>query len=98
MIRASASDIFLSSFDQLENVTLIGTKSGGGSGRTRRYKLSQSKIRLVLSSLLSFQPNGYLYDGRGVYPDIEVEQQQLSDILGKTDYQLNYAIEYLMKK
>lgn len=94
----SASDIFLSSFDQLENVTLIGTKSGGGSGRTRRYELSQSKIRLALSSLISFQPNGHLYDGRGVYPDIEVEQQQLSDILGKTDYQLNYAIEYLMKK
>jgi len=91
----SATDIFLSAFKEIDQVTLIGTKSGGGSGRTQGYKLRHSAIDVSLSSIASFQPSGELYDGIGVAPDIMVEQKTLSDFIGTTDHQLDYAVDYL---
>ena len=93
----SATDIFLSSFNELPNVITMGTKSGGGSGRTRRYKLQHSRLELRLSSIISFQPTGDLYDGIGVSPDQIVELQKLTDVLGTSDYQLKQAIQVLKK-
>lgn len=58
----SATDIFLSTFKEIDGVTLIGTPSGGGSGRSKRYKLNNSLIEIKLSSIVSFQPSGELYD------------------------------------
>jgi len=94
----SATDIFLSTFKEIDDVTLIGTPSGGGSGRIKRYKLANSLIEINLSSMISFQPNGKLYDGIGVEPDLLVEQEGISDYLGQTDTQLDFAINYLNKK
>ena len=68
----SASDIFLAGLKEFDNVTLVGSKSGGGSGRSVKYELSNSKIHLKLSTMVSYQPNGQLYDGNGVDPDIEI--------------------------
>ncbi|MEM6802599.1 MAG: S41 family peptidase [Bacteroidota bacterium] len=91
----SATDIFLGALNQVKQVTLMGTKSGGGSGRSQSYQLPNSAFQVKLSSMISFQPEGYLYDGRGVEPDIYVKQTKISDILGETDSQLEYAINYL---
>jgi len=93
----SATDIFLSSFKQIDNVTLIGTKSGGGSGRREQYELNNSTIKLTLSTMVSYQPDGSLYDGVGVSPDIIVEKENVSDVMGTTDNQLDFAIDYLNK-
>jgi len=93
----SATDIFLSTFKEIDDVTLIGTPSGGGSGRLQRYVLSNSFIEINLSSMASFQPNGQLYDGIGVQPDILVKQKEISDYLGQTDTQLGFAINYLRR-
>ncbi len=94
----SATDIFLSTLKEIDGVTLIGTASGGGSGRSRRYQLNNSLIEVRLSSIVSFQPNGELYDGVGVQPDIEVKQIGISDILKETDSQLEFALKYLRGK
>lgn len=93
----SATDIFLSAFKEIDGVTLIGTASGGGSGRSRIYQLNNSLIECKLSSIVSFQPNGELYDGIGVQPDIEVKQAGLFDVLKETDNQLEFALNYLKK-
>jgi len=91
----SATDIFLASFDQLDNVKLMGTTSGGGSGKAEDHILPNSHITVRLSSIISFQPNGKLFEGKGVAPDIYLEPKQYTDIVGSTDSQLDAAIDYL---
>jgi len=91
----SATDIFLSAFKEIEGVTLIGTPSGGGSGRAMKHRLSNSRIVVKLSSIVSLKPNGELYDGIGVIPDIVVKQQSISDMLKQTDNQLDFALNFL---
>ncbi|MEO0471154.1 MAG: S41 family peptidase [Bacteroidota bacterium] len=92
----SATDIFLSSFAQLAQITILGVASGGGSGRVMAHQLPHSKLELVLSSIISFQPNGQTYDRVGVQPDIFVPQQTVDDVIGKTDHQLDRAIDFLL--
>lgn len=94
----SATDIFLASFNQLDNVTLMGTSSGGGSGRTQKYILDQSHLKLRLSSIISFQPNGQLFDRIGVQPDVLESVQSIADVLGKSDHQLDQAKKWIHDK
>jgi len=91
----SACDIFLGVFKGLKNVTLMGQPSGGGSGCYQVYRLRNSKIRIHLSSMSSFQPNGQLYDGNGIRPDIIVESAP-TDFIGETDILLDTAIKSLI--
>ena len=93
----SACDIFLGAFKGFENVTLMGQPSGGGSGCYQEYRLWNSKIRVHLSSMASFQPNGKLYDGNGIQPDIVVEPVP-TDFIGQTDTVLETAIRYINQK
>jgi C-terminal processing protease CtpA/Prc len=74
------------------NVTLIGTPSGGGSGRAIPLTLRNSAIALRLSSMASFQRDGKLYDGRGVEPDVML-QPAAGDWIGKTDTALDAAVK-----
>ena len=87
----SACDIFLGAFKGWRNVTLMGLPSGGGSGCYQKYRLHNSKITIHLSSMASFQPNGKLYDGNGIQPDIVVGPIP-TDFIGKTDSVLEAAI------
>ena len=90
----SATDIFLGGYKGIAGVTLMGTTSGGGSGRSRPYSLPNSGLNLRVSSMASFRANGNRYDGKGVAPDVVVEPT-LSDIIGKTDTVLAAAVERL---
>ncbi len=92
----SATDIFLGGFRGLPNVTLIGAPSGGGSGRSRKLKLANSRIDLQLSSMASFQRDGSTYDGNGVQPDVVV-WAVATDFIGETDTVLDAALEHLGK-
>ena len=90
----SASDILLAAFKGSKNITLIGQKSGGGSGFTNVKFLGNSGLMYLLSSMASFQPNGKLYDGNGVNPDIEIKET-IENI--EEDMILNRAIEMINK-
>jgi len=79
------------------NVTLMGLPSGGGSGCYQVYRLRNSQIRIRLSSMASFRPNGKLYDGNGVQPDIVVEPAP-TDFIGQTDTVLEAAIGHIKRK
>ncbi|MFB0524353.1 MAG: S41 family peptidase, partial [Phycisphaerae bacterium] len=92
----SACDIFLGAFKGRKNVTLMGLPSGGGSGCYQVYRLSNSRIRIHLSSMASFQPNGKLYDGNGIQPDIIVEPIP-TDFIGRTDSVLDTARAFLIR-
>jgi C-terminal processing protease CtpA/Prc len=93
----SACDIFLGAFKGLNSVTLMGLPSGGGSGCRQGYRLSNSGFEIRLSRMASFQPNGKLYDGNGIQPDIVVEPVP-TDFIGKTDTVLDAAIKYVRQK
>ncbi|MHC4956560.1 MAG: S41 family peptidase, partial [Planctomycetota bacterium] len=92
----SATDIFLGAFKGVRGVTLLGTPSGGGSGRSRKITLPTSGVRLRVSTMASFQPNGKLYDGNGIVPDVIVDATP-ADWIGKTDSQLDAAHKRLRR-
>ena len=92
----SACDIFLGAFKNLKNITLMGLPSGGGSGAYIEYRLKNSHIKIHLSSMASFQPNGKLYEQNGIEPDIIIHPQP-SYFIGKTDATLDAAIKKLSK-
>ncbi len=93
----SASDNFLGAFKGRPNVTIVGTPSGGGSGRMQDYKLPNSALRFTLCQMASYSRTGQLYDGNGVQPDIFVEERP-EDHIGKGDAVLDAALKVLEEK
>lgn len=93
----SASDIFLGAFKGHPNITLMGTPSGGGSGRYQLYRLRFSYIAFTLSSMASFRPDGSLYEDNGIEPDIVIEPAAI-DFIGQTDTISDAAISRLTGK
>jgi len=92
----SASDIFLGAFKGSRNITLLGSKSGGGSGFANLKVLYHSGIMYLLSRMASFQPNGKLYDGNGILPDKEIIVT-LNDIKTEKDVVLETAFKTIAK-
>lgn len=88
----SATDIFLAAMGELPQVTLMGTASGGGSARSKTYEIGELEVRLA--TMASYQPNGQLFDGVGVPPDVTVEPD-VGDLVGRGDTQLDRAIELI---
>lgn len=93
----NATDVFLGAFKGHRNATLMGTASGGGGGRARPLRLANSNVTLRLSSMASFRPDGKLYDGRGVEPDVEAWPEP-TDVIGRTDTVLDAAVKKLQAK
>ena len=93
----SATDIFLGAMSLAPNVTLMGVPSGGGSGRSRVFDLPNSRLRVVLSTMASFRPDGQLYDGIGVAPDIVVPRT-IEGIASGRDTQMAEARRYLLER
>jgi C-terminal processing protease CtpA/Prc len=90
----SSCDIFLGAMRLAPDVTLIGTPSAGGSGRSRDFTLPSSRLTVVLSTMASFQPNGLLYDGIGIRPTIVVERT-IADLATGRDTQKEAAVAFL---
>ena len=56
--------------------------------------LPASGVQLQLSTMASFRPDGVLFEGNGVVPDVAV-QAQPGDLVGSSDTVLQKAIETL---
>jgi peptidase S41-like protein len=93
----SATDVFLGALTQLPQVTLVGRASGGGSGRSRGFRLAHSGIRVRLSSMASFRPDGRRYDGRGIEVDVPVTPPA-TDYFSATDADLEAARRSILKR
>jgi hypothetical protein len=91
----SATDNFLGAFKGLSGVTIMGTKSGGGSGRMASYVLPNSRLPLTLCQMASFRHTGQLYDGAGVEPDVVVEAKETDHLVGGGDSVLEAALKAL---
>lgn len=90
----SAASVFTSAFKGLPNVKIVGVTTNGSSGRSERFTLKNSNIKIKLSTMLSFQRNGKTLDGNGTTPDIVIEKSE-NQVLGKTDTQLKDLIEWI---
>lgn len=93
----SATDIFAAALGELPNVTLVGQATSGGSARSLRHGINALGIDVKLASMISYQPNGKLYDGEGVTPDIVVESIP-TDLIAETDFVLERAEAMLLNK
>ncbi len=69
----SATDIFLAGLKGMKSVLLLGTPSSGGSAFSQAVLLGATPLRLRIGSMASFQADGKLFDGHGVYPDVLLE-------------------------
>ncbi|HEU4418017.1 MAG TPA: S41 family peptidase, partial [Planctomycetota bacterium] len=90
----SATDVFAAALGALPNVTLVGEATSGGSGRAAGHRLSKSGVRLQLSTMASFRPDGVLFEGNGVAPDVAVSAEA-GDLVGAGDAVLQRALELL---
>lgn len=68
----SASEDFLHGLLGLPHVTVIGTPSGGGSGRPRTLQLVPG-WSVTMSTALTFDRTGHCIEGQGIPVDIEVD-------------------------
>ncbi len=91
----SATDNFLGALKGHPGVTLLGTTSGGGSGRMASYMLPNAKVPFTLCQMASFATTGRTYDGNGVEPDVVVERKAEDALSGAGDAQLQAALERL---
>jgi hypothetical protein len=90
----SATEILLGAFKGRPGVALVGSTSGGGSGRPRGFDLPASRLAVRLSSMASFRPDGRLYEQRGIEPDVEVWPSP-GDVAGMSDRTLEAALASL---
>ncbi|MEM1071014.1 MAG: protein kinase [Planctomycetota bacterium] len=86
----SATDIFVAGMKELDDVTIAGTSTGGGSARTQSAEIADG-INIRVGSMVSYQPNGELFDGNGVTPDVKI-QPKPTDFIGESDELLTWAV------
>lgn len=90
----SATDIFLGALKGMLGVTLLGGPSSGGSARSEYHELTALDRDVRLATMASFQPDGSLYDGHGVQPDVAMSPT-VDDLLGRSDSMLQAAMELI---
>ena len=91
----SATDIFVGAFKGFRNTLIVGQPTSGGSARSVTEELPNSGIRVRLASMVSFQPDGQLYDGRGILPDLHVDATPESFLIDGDDNVLNYVLRLI---
>lgn len=90
----SAASVFTSSFKGLPNIKIVGVTTDGSSGNSKVIYLKNSKIRVRVSTMLSFQRNGKTLDGNGTMPDL-ICTETIDQILKGEDVQLKKLIEII---
>jgi carboxyl-terminal processing protease len=69
----SSSEDFLLGLQGLPHVTVVGRRSGGGSGRPRSIRLLPGWF-LTVSTALTYDREGQCVEGRGIPVDLEVSE------------------------
>ncbi len=83
----SAASVLAAAFKGLPNIKLAGVTTDGSSGNSERFELPHSKLRVKISTMVSFQKDGQLLNGTGTAPDLEVQRRK-EHLFWKEDTQL----------
>lgn len=92
---ASATSVFLAALKGRPGVTLLGQPESGTSGFAQTISLESTRARVRLASMASYRPDGRLYEGNGVEPDVTVENDPNYFLIGGNDAVLKSAIARL---
>lgn len=68
----SSCEAFLLMMKQAEDCTLIGQRSWGSSGNPKPHELPNG-VTVFVPSWRAMRPDGSLFEGEGIAPDVEVE-------------------------
>lgn len=100
---ASASEVFAGALRDYGKATLVGTTSFGKGIVQSLLPLNDgSALKITVSHY--YTPSGYDLHGKGLTPDVEIEQELDEDLVGQyeipkdRDNQLRKAIEVLMEQ
>lgn len=91
----SATDIFVAALRTRPQVQLVGGATSGGSGRARGFVLPRSRLQLQLSSMVSYRPDGQLFETHGNTPDVPCLPQAGDLVNGGGDAVLQAALASL---
>lgn len=83
----SAASVLVGLLKGLPNVKTAGITTDGSSGNSEAVRLPNSRLRVKVSTMVSFQKDGKIFDGYGTEPDIVIERE-LDQLFWKTDTQL----------
>ena len=89
----SAADIMVSALKGQDGVTLMGAPTGGGSSMAITHELP-SGTEIKLGSMLSFTPDGHLYDSNGITPDKSLQTSPSSFYFKGVEDQLSAQITH----
>jgi hypothetical protein len=92
----SSAEWFVSAMETLPHVTIIGDTTGGGSGNPVFRELPNG-WSMRLSTSYSALSDGFIYEGKGIPPDIPIWISTEDSINGR-DVILERAIEFLNNK
>jgi hypothetical protein len=92
----SSAELFVSAMETLPHVTIIGDTTGGGSGNPVFRELPNG-WSMRLSTSYSALSDGFIYEGKGIPPDIPIWISTEDSINGR-DVILERAIEFLNNK
>ncbi|MCT4662670.1 MAG: S41 family peptidase [Tissierellales bacterium] len=93
----SAADIFATILKELDNVTLVGRPTGGGSSSSSTFYLPNSAIPCKMGRMISYKANGELMDLHGVQPDEYIKVSPNYYVDESEDEILNSVIEKIIK-
>lgn len=92
----SSTEDFIQDMQQIENVTIIGDTTGGGSSAPEYFDLP-SGLQIRISMYFFLKYNKTPIEWNGIFPDIRITNT-IQEVENGTDKQLEYAIDYLSKK
>ncbi|MEO9869197.1 S41 family peptidase [Ekhidna sp.] len=92
----SAASILVACFKGFPGVTIAGVTTDGSSGLSIRNYLTNSRVRVKISTMLSFQRNGETLDTNGTKPDLELKRDRMQ-VLGQRDTQLESLLQRIGK-
>jgi len=90
------AEVLTAALQGQKNVTVVGEPTGGSDGRPEYLLLRNSRVRVSISTMVSFRPDGKLFNGRSIQPDTVVMRTP-TDCIGRTDTQLAAAVQALLR-
>ena len=94
----SAAEDFCATFSSMNRGPVIGAPTGGSTGNGVRIELLAGKLYANICSKHDVAPDGTEFVGRGLRPDVCVEETYGSWFKDKADAAVSAALQYLRTK
>jgi hypothetical protein len=90
----NAAEVLADALQRSGRAILVGEPTGGSDGRPVAFTLKNSRIRVAVSTMASYRPDGKLFLNNSLVPDERLPRDP-RDWTGASDAQLKRALERL---